>query len=137
MSSSLLGGCRCGAVRYDCSAEPFMVAYCHCRDCQYAAGGAASTVIIAPRAAVTISQGQTTDYRVEAESGGHVTRRFCGTCGSPLFSELSSSPELFVIKAGSLDDPNAVSPKAHIWTASAPVWSLPEDGLPRFEKNPQ
>ena len=132
MSSSLSGGCRCGAVRYECAAEPFMVAYCHCRDCQYAAGGAASTVIIAPRAAVTISQGKTTDYAVEAESGSHVTRRFCGTCGSPLFSELESSPELFVIKAGSLDDPNTVSPKAHIWTSSAPTWSLPEDGRESF-----
>ena len=81
MSSGFSGGCHCGAVRYECAADPFMVAYCHCRDCQYAAGGGASTVIIAPRAGVTVSQGETTDYSVVSESGSAVTRRFCGTCG--------------------------------------------------------
>jgi len=137
MATPLTGGCRCGAIRYQLSADPFLVAHCHCRDCQYSTGGGSATVMILPRAGVEVTKGETTSYTVSAESGNTVTRRFCGDCGSPLFSELGASPEIFVVKPGSLDEPAAVTPMAHIWTASAPGWSLPEDGLPRFERNPQ
>jgi hypothetical protein len=33
------GGCVCGAVRYECSAEPIMMFKCHCSDCQRLTGG--------------------------------------------------------------------------------------------------
>ena len=40
MASEFSGGCRCGSARYRCSAEPTFTGHCHCRDCQYASGGA-------------------------------------------------------------------------------------------------
>jgi hypothetical protein len=30
------GGCMCGAIRYECNADPIAKAYCYCRDCQRA-----------------------------------------------------------------------------------------------------
>jgi len=136
MPAPFAGGCRCGAIRYECSAEPFMAAYCHCRDCQFASGGAYATFIMVPTAAVTVVRGEPVAYQVDAESGSTVTRKFCGTCGTPLFSELGMNPALYVIKAGSLDDASWVQPGMHIWTGSAQPWAIPDDGLPRFEKNP-
>ena len=136
MPAPFSGGCRCGAIRYTCSAEPVMVANCHCRDCQYASGGGASTVALVPRPAIEIEVGEVSRFSVVAENGKQVTRQFCGVCGSPLFSELESMPQLFVVKAGSLDDPSWLVPGAHIWTRSAQPWSLADDGLPRFETNP-
>src|SRR6266498_1756202 len=34
MKIPFTGGCVCGAIRYECSAEPVMTFKCHCRDCQ-------------------------------------------------------------------------------------------------------
>ena len=33
------GGRACGAIRYECAAEPLGMHNCHCRDCQSASGG--------------------------------------------------------------------------------------------------
>ena len=52
MSAPFTGGCRCGNVRYECTAEPIATLHCHCRDCQYASGGAFATVLLVPAAAL-------------------------------------------------------------------------------------
>ena len=28
------GGCMCGAIRYEATGKPIIVAYCHCTDCR-------------------------------------------------------------------------------------------------------
>ena len=40
----LVGGCQCGALRYEVSAAPVMVYNCHCTNCQKIGGGAFSTL---------------------------------------------------------------------------------------------
>ena len=32
----LTGGCLCGALRYETTAKPFKVTYCHCNSCRKA-----------------------------------------------------------------------------------------------------
>ncbi len=55
MSTSLTGGCQCGAVRYECSAEPLFTGNCHCRDCQKATGGAYVPAFAVPVQSVKIT----------------------------------------------------------------------------------
>ena len=55
MEILLTGGCMCGVVRYECSAEPIVTANCHCRDCQRASGSAFISGFIVPRNAVVIA----------------------------------------------------------------------------------
>ena len=38
------GGCRCGAVRFEASADPHHVSYCHCKDCRRASGAPVSAL---------------------------------------------------------------------------------------------
>jgi hypothetical protein len=38
MKLPLAGGCLCGGIRYEISAEPRSADYCHCRMCRRAAG---------------------------------------------------------------------------------------------------
>ncbi len=40
MAAPFSGGCACGAIRYECAAEPLYMGNCHCRDCQRATGSA-------------------------------------------------------------------------------------------------
>jgi hypothetical protein len=40
MSTTVTGGCACGAVRYEYSADPVFMGNCHCRDCQRTTGSA-------------------------------------------------------------------------------------------------
>jgi hypothetical protein len=38
MKLPITGGCVCGAIRYECTAEPLMMGNCHCRDSQRVSG---------------------------------------------------------------------------------------------------
>lgn len=52
MTAPLTGGCTCGAVRYECTAESVMAFNCHCRDCQRATGGPYVPAVVIPRSAL-------------------------------------------------------------------------------------
>lgn len=135
MPAPFAGGCRCGAVRYECSAEPLQVAHCHCRDCQYASGGGYSTIVIVPRESIALT-GELRGYEDTGDSGRVVRRRFCPTCGTPVLSEVEIAPQLGVIKAATLDDPSWLEPERHVYLASAQPWGVPAPDLPRFDKMP-
>ncbi|WP_409878663.1 GFA family protein [Dendronalium sp. ChiSLP03b] len=55
MAERIRGGCMCGAIRYECSAEPIAMGNCHCRDCQRATGSAFAAALLVPSSAVTIT----------------------------------------------------------------------------------
>src|SRR5204863_376671 len=40
MAAKFTGGCACGAIRYEITAEPIVTFNCHCRDCQKTTVGA-------------------------------------------------------------------------------------------------
>jgi len=45
MFTPFSGGCACGAIRYECAAEPLYMVNCECRDCQRATGSAYCAVV--------------------------------------------------------------------------------------------
>lgn len=124
------GGCLCGSVRYVVSGEVMGAGACHCRDCQYVCGGAASNVLVVSGSALQITKGEPKTFRSTADSGAIRIRHFCPTCGTPLFAEDAAYPNIVTIKAGSLDDPSLFKPTAHFWMQSAPSWhDVPEDAI--------
>lgn len=129
------GGCSCGAIRYEVSAEPMATYMCHCRSCQYESAGGPSVVVMVPRAAFRLT-GTPKGHTVIADSGQPSTRRFCGECGTPVFGEPSGAPDYVMLRAGSMDDPSWLKPLATIWVSQAQPWASISDDLPRFEGNP-
>jgi hypothetical protein len=95
-----------------------------------------ATTVFVPRGAFKLLRGTTRSCEFKADSGNLNVRHFCGTCGSPLFTDLKGFPDIWGIKAASLDDPSRLKPGMHIWTASAQPWARIADDLPRFPKGP-
>jgi len=130
------GGCACGAIRYECTAEPVLALNCHCRDCQRATGAAYASSIFVPAQFVRIARGDLKFHVVTAESGNRVRRGFCPECGSPVLAESSASPA-FVIFAASLDDPSGHRPTMDVWTSRAQPWDRMDPTLPKYPKGLQ
>jgi len=135
MAAKIVGGCMCGAVRYESSSDAVMQANCYCRDCQRSTGSAFSPVVLVPKEAFKVTKGQLKYYDVKGDSGNKVSRGFCAECGSPISAVLAGMP-FTAIKAGSLDDPNQFVPTASIFVASAPKWAPHFPGVQTFARNP-
>jgi hypothetical protein len=135
MPTPFSGGCACGAIRYECAAEPMFALNCHCRDCQRASGSAFCPVLYVPRPALTIA-GQSRYYEVRAASGNSVSRGFCPHCGSPVFIQAELVPDLQGLRAASLDDPSLFHPQMQVWTDRAQPWDHMNPALRKFEKEP-
>lgn len=136
MSEPYTGGCACGAIRYEISAEPMASNDCQCRDCQRKSGtGHGSYMTFPSRKDVTLT-GKATHWDLVADSGNKKTRAFCPTCGSPVYLTFSAWPELFTIHAGSLDDPSRYKPQAVTYSVRGHAWDHLDPALPKFDRMP-
>ncbi|WP_457312475.1 GFA family protein [Sphingomonas sp. UYAg733] len=51
MSEAYIGGCACGAIRYEIPSDPLVMADCQCRDCQRKSGTGHGSYLTFPGAA--------------------------------------------------------------------------------------
>ena len=109
----LTGGCLCRRLTYRIRTVR-SACWCHCTMCRRASGSAALPWATVPRADFAFTSGVPAAY---ASSAG-VTRAFCGDCGSPILFDMAAEDAVDVT-IGTLDDPDALTPTHHIWTATA------------------
>jgi hypothetical protein len=126
------GGCLCGAIRYRLTGPSLFVAQCCCKDCQKATGTGHTTIIGIHNSQLALD-GTPATFTNEGESGGRVTRHFCGTCGGRLYTSGDLPGEFIMVQAGSLDDPNGLQPQSVIYAKDAVDWDRFDPALPRFE----
>ena len=130
------GGCACGEVRYGFYEPRVAQVACHCRACQYSSGGGPAYVISVRREEFRVTKGVPKEFTTLSEAGNHVTRSFCGDCGSPLFAYNDEHPEFCGVKAGSLDQPEIYKPRMHLWLSEAQKWHKRGWFPVPFRKNP-
>lgn len=128
----ITGGCLCGAVRYECDAEPLRHVYCCCRDCQRASGAGHLPIMAVPKAKFQVS-GQPKTFASPGGSGAMTVRNFCAKCGSMLFGTPESAPEIVTIYVGSLDDPQLFSPQRAIYVRDKNHWDILPEGIDLIE----
>ena len=136
MTTPFTGGCACGAIRYQSTAEPMMMLHCHCRDCQQSSGGPFSSFVVVPKDTLKLLRGSLRFHSSPSEAGGETHRGFCADCGSPIQSNPDAVPHLVAIRAASLDDPSGFCPQMDVWTIDALPWVKMDLALPKFEKYP-
>jgi len=130
------GGCACGAIRYESTAEPVMMIHCHCRDCQRSSGGPFSSFVVVPAEAFNLLQGSLRFHASPSDAGGMTRRGFCPDCGSPVMGKPDAAPQFVAIRTASLDDPSGFTPQVDVWTVDAHPWDQMNPTLPKFEKYP-
>jgi len=121
MSILFQGGCACGAVHYESSAEPRFSFHCQCRQCQRSTGTGHASLLAVVAEALSV-RGKLSFHDQKADSGNTTSRGFCPTCGNPIVNKSSGYPQMRFIHAASLDNPDRFKPEKLAYSASAQPW---------------
>ena len=119
------GGCDCRFVRYRMETRPLFVHCCHCRWCQRESGAAfaLNAMIEADRVELLAGEPMVVDTPSESGRGQRIFR--CPRCHIALWSNYAGAgPKVRFIRVGTLDQPDALPPDIHIFTASKQPWVL-------------
>lgn len=128
------GRCHCGAIHYEITGEPQVVALCHCTDCRRSAGAPFVAWAMFPDSSLEVTKGTPKTIN----SSGTARRSFCAECGSGLFYRNEAVlPGIVDIQTGTLDDPNALPPTIQIQTAERLHWVTGVNAMPQFERFPE
>ena len=131
MSFPLEGGCDCRTVRYRMESAPLFVHCCHCRWCQRETGSAfaLNALIESDRVTLLAAQPELVDTPSQSGMGQKIAR--CPKCRLALWSHYAGAgPILSFIRVGTLDNPDALPPDIHIFTASKQPWVVIPPGMP-------
>jgi hypothetical protein len=122
-----VGGCMCGAVRFQADGEPLRVGLCHCLTCRRETGAPFGAFVIFPRDRFRVTAGKTSSYASSAE----LSRHFCPACGSPVFSE---EPDEISVYLGALDHAEAHLPTYELFAIRRLPWVQPLEGIASFAR---
>ncbi|HVN46685.1 MAG TPA: GFA family protein [Steroidobacteraceae bacterium] len=124
-----VGGCLCGAVRYQIEGAVSNPCYCHCASCRRATGAPMVPWGTCARAALRMTRGRLSEYRSSAQ----VWRGFCASCGTSLTYRNEARAAEIDVTLASLDDPTLLAPRMHVWVKDRLPWTTIGDQLPRHD----
>jgi len=123
----VIGGCFCGAVRYEAEAALKEAYYCHCRACQRTSGAPAEIGVLIKPGTLKFTKNEPKFFATSPFGG----RGFCEHCGSRLIWMSPENAEWTNVTVGSLDHPEQVVPVEHNCVESQLPWYQLADELPR------
>ncbi|MBI1171678.1 GFA family protein [bacterium] len=121
------GHCLCGAVRYECDAQPLWQGHCHCESCRRATSSGFTSYF-------GVADGHwrwTEVIPLTYNSSPGVWRDFCGVCGSPMAYRAARYPGETHFFAASLNDPAIFTPARHYHARERLPWVHLTDDLSR------
>jgi hypothetical protein len=128
--AELEGGCACGEIRYRLTSTPLFVHCCHCSNCQRQTGSAFAINVLIEAERVELHGAP---QRVAVARSGTKRQQVyrCPSCRVAVYSTYSRA-RIWFVRAGTLDDPSAISPDVHIYTRSKVPWVALPDDVPAF-----
>jgi len=121
MTDRIVGGCKCGLVRYEGAWLDAPMFRCHCRDCQQLTGSGHSEMVPLAIEGFEIGDACKT-YEMLGGSGQPTYSGFCPNCGSPLTRNSARMNDRIYVHASSLDYPARYSPEKSIYSSAAQDW---------------
>jgi hypothetical protein len=122
-SFPLEGGCDCDYVRFRMESAPMVTHCCHCTWCQRETGSAFAINAMIESDRVTTLQGHPELVHTPSHSGAGQRIARCPKCRIALWSHYpSAGPWTKFVRTGTLDEPTALEPDIHIFTASKLPW---------------
>jgi len=129
------GGCGCKTIRYRMTCAPLIVHCCHCRWCQRESGAsfALNAMIESDRVLCLNAEPQLIDTPSRSGRGQQIAR--CPHCKVAVWSHYAGSgPVTRFVRVGTLDNPDALPPDVHIFTASKQPWVVLPTGARAFDE---
>jgi hypothetical protein len=125
------GGCTCRQVRYRMVSRPLVVHCCHCRWCQRETGAAFALNAMIEADRVQLLQGEVVAIDTPSNSGKGQRISRCPKCLVAVWSNYAGAGDaLRFVRVGTLDEPAALPPDIHIFTASKQPWLVLPPGTP-------
>jgi hypothetical protein len=90
--------------------------------------------IPAPAEHFVLRSGTPKSYVKTAESGNKRLHAFCGDCGTPIYACAVDNPQTYALRAGTITQRAAFSPKRQGWRRSALHWVDALAAVPATEK---
>jgi hypothetical protein len=127
-AETALGGCQCGAVRYELGGGARTLYVCHCNECRKQSASAFGISVVVARSAFRLTRGTPRFWSRPTDSGHWLDCAFCPDCGSRLWHGRRGDSAMLSIKGGSLDTPVDLRDAIHIWTGrKLPGVVVPDD----------
>lgn len=125
------GGCTCRQVRYRMASPPLIVHCCHCSWCQRESGAAFALNAMIESDRVELLQGDVVVIDTPSNSGKGQRISRCPKCLVAVWSNYAGAGDaLRFIRVGTLDEPKALPPDIHIFTAYKQPWLQIPSGTP-------
>ncbi len=128
----LTGGCACGEIRYRLTAGPLITHCCHCLNCQRQTGSAFAVNMLIEADRVQLVSGRPQRVDAPRDDGSAQRIHRCPTCQVAVYSEYSR-PDVWFVRAGTLDDPSRATPDVHIFTRSKREWVTLPASVPAYD----
>lgn len=107
------GGCLCGNLRFEVSAQPMLTMACHCRDCQRMTGGPYSLSVMVPAQAFSVTLGDPIRGGLREGKRHHM---HCRDCLGWVFTGIGRPAERINLRATMLDDLSWFETFIEVWT---------------------
>jgi hypothetical protein len=118
--------CSCGQLTVTVTGDPVRVSMCHCHACQRRTG---SVFAVQARFRPTdvVESGDAREWSRIGDDGGHISFRFCPTCGATVSYTIAEMPDLVAIPVGAFADATLPAPTYSVYEVRKHPWvALPE-----------
>jgi hypothetical protein len=118
-SLPIQGGCYCGQIRYEVTAEPKIATMCHCESCRKLVGAQSVAWVTSPKGGFAFSHSDPARFG----SSPPVMPTFCGRYGTSLTYENEHRPDEIDVTTGSLDNPEDFPPEEQVHLEQRLSWA--------------